>query len=106
MIKITNDNSFTLDILPDVSTNSKYVLVDVGAAWCNPCKRQHDILEKFSIDHPDLPIYTVDIDDCPITTSTYKIKSVPTLILFKNGQIHSTKVGLTSAETLEHMIND
>jgi thioredoxin len=74
------------------------VLVDFGASWCGPCKKQMPIVEKFASDVTALKIKvcSVDIEDAPRTASRFSIKSVPTLMMFSAGKSVGFQVGLTS----------
>ena len=72
------------------------VLVDFGATWCGPCKRQLPILEKFAAENAGVKVCKVDIDDAPATAAKFHIRSVPTLMLFNAGAPSGSKVGLTS----------
>ncbi|MDZ5761799.1 Thioredoxin [Candidatus Cyrtobacter comes] len=93
MVGIVNDSNFN----SKVSTSSGYVLVDFWAEWCGPCRRLLPIMEEM---HEELggklQIVKVNIDDSPESASAMSIRSVPTLILFKDGQKVDLKVGSLS----------
>lgn len=91
-----------IDFEQEVLQSSGIVLVDFGAAWCAPCKRQLPILEQFAQTNPKIKVVSLDIDDSPITARKYGIRSVPTLIFFKEGMPILTKNGLTSLEKLNN----
>jgi len=86
-----------------VLKSDKFIILDFGAVWCPPCKKQLPILEKFSEEF-DGEIYSVDIDKCPNIAKNFSIKSVPTLILFKGGVQVNFKLGLTSLEKLRDFV--
>lgn len=78
------------------------VIVDFSATWCGPCQRQMPIMEKFASDNASVKVVTIDIDDSPTVTSKYGIKSVPSILLFNNGERVDMKVGLTAAAALKN----
>ncbi|MGI6007867.1 MAG: thioredoxin [Ruminococcus sp.] len=78
------------------------VLVDMFATWCGPCKMMAPVLEELSNKwESKLLVGKVDIDQSPQLTQKYGIMSVPTLLLFKNGQLVKKIVGMRDLETLE-----
>ena len=79
------------------------VIVDFFANWCGPCKMLSPMLEE--IDNENIVILKVDVDSNPEIANKYKIMSIPTIILFKNGMEKSKKIGLCSKQELEEMIN-
>jgi thioredoxin 1 len=91
-----NDEVFDAKVLGE-----PIALVDFSSSFCGPCARQMPILEQLADKHPDVKFFKVDISDCPETTSHYNIRSIPTLILFKDGKEVYTKTGLTSLIELE-----
>jgi len=98
--EVTND-TFSSEVLEsDIP-----VLVDFSAVWCGPCQRQLSVLKDFAEKHKDkIKVCKVDIDGSPELTSTYRIRSVPTLVLFRNGKAIHTKVGLSTIHTMEDML--
>lgn len=89
-MKQITDESFDADVL-----NSKTpVLVDFWAEWCGPCKQIAPALEEISKElSGQVTIGKINIDDNPMSPSKYGVRGIPTLILFKNGQPASQKVG-------------
>lgn len=75
---------FTGENLEEVTKSYQEVLIDFYADWCNPCKVMTPVLEKFE-DIYKIPVVKVDIEVYPELTDQYKVLSIPTLILFKNG---------------------
>lgn len=69
------------------------VLVDFFATWCGPCKMLTPVLEKIANEHEDLTVLKIDVDEVPDVASKYDIRSIPTLILFENGQPVDMKLG-------------
>lgn len=92
-----DDNNFETEVLKAKVP----VIVDFSATWCGPCQRQMPIMEKFASDNTSVKVVTIDIDDSPTVTSKYGIKSVPSILLFNNGERVDMKVGLTAAASLK-----
>ena len=97
-----NDNDFEEKVLKEKNV----VLCDFWAEWCGPCKQITPILEELSKDFEksDLTIAKVNIDENPETPSKYGIMSIPTLLLFKEGKLVSTQVGLQQKSELKKWI--
>ena len=69
-----------------IAASDGIVLVDFTAAWCPPCRMIEPILEQLSIEHDDLAIVTVDVDESPAIAAAYGVMSMPTLMFFAAGR--------------------
>ena len=97
MIKHVSDASFEQDVLKSATP----VLVDYWAEWCGPCKMIAPVLEDVAKQYAGkLTVAKLDIDANPGTTAQFGIRGIPTLMLFKNGNVEATKVGALSKSQL------
>jgi thioredoxin 1 len=86
----TSDTSFEVDVLK----SPKPVVVDFWAEWCGPCKMIAPFLEELAVDKDETVVVAkVNIDDNPLTPTRYGVRGIPSLMLFRNGEIAATKVG-------------
>ena len=101
-IKASSDKSFD----EDISSQSKLVLVDFWAEWCGPCKQIAPLLDEISIQKKDdLLILKLNVDENQKTPQKYNVRGIPTLMLFKEGNLVDTKVGSLPKSSLEDWIN-
>ena len=98
----TTDNSFSTDVLQ----SDKPVLVDFWAEWCGPCKAIGPAVEEIAGERSDsLSIVKLNIDENPLTPQKYNVRGIPTLLLFKNGEVVAEKVGALPKSQLESWIS-
>lgn len=99
--KVT-DASFDKDVL----NSSKPVLVDFWAEWCTPCRQIAPALEELSTElGGKISIAKMNIDENPTVPTRFGVKSIPTLMIFKGGQVAATKVGALSKQRLKEWID-
>jgi len=96
------DESFERDVLK----SSTPVLVDFWAEWCGPCRQIAPALEDLAKDMgAQVTVAKVNIDENPGTPQKFNVRGIPTLLLFKNGQIHSQQIGAVGKAQLGQMID-
>ena len=98
-----SDESFEEEVLQ----SERPVLIDYWAEWCGPCKTIAPVLDEIAPKYSDrLKVVKLNIDDNPQTPPKYGIRGIPTLMVFKNGQVEATKVGSVSKAQLTAFLDD
>ena len=95
-----NINNFKEEVLEAKET----VLADFWAPWCGPCRMQAPVLEKFAEANPDVKVVKINVDDNQELAMQFKIMSIPSMIVFKNGEAVNCAVGLQSKAALEELV--
>jgi thioredoxin 1 len=97
-----SDTSFEADVLKSIEP----VLVDFWAEWCGPCRMVAPVLEEVAGElQGKLKVVKLNVDENPQTASKYGIMSIPTLMIFKNGELASRQIGAAPKAKLEQWIN-
>ncbi len=100
VVEITKDNFEQTVLKAD-----KPVLVDFWAEWCGPCQMMGPIVDEVAEERDDVIIGKLNVDTQPEIALRYNVMSIPTLILFKNGEEAQKSIGLISKEELLELIN-
>lgn len=88
VLKITKDN-----FVQEVLNSDKPVLVDFWASWCGPCRMVGPIIDEIAEERNDVKICKVNVDEEPELASQFRVMSIPTLLVFKNGEIVNQSLG-------------
>ena len=101
--KAVTDNSFESDVIK----SDKPIVVDFWAEWCGPCKQTGPALEEISDEMSEKVIIAKhNIDQEPNTPTKYGIRGIPTMLLFKGGELKATKVGATTKSNILDWIKE
>lgn len=95
---ITTEN-FEAEVLKAEQT----VIIDFWAAWCGPCKMFSPIVDQIAEEHPEIKVGKVNIDEYPSLAIDHKVVSIPTLLVFKGGEVVKRAVGVQSKADIEAM---
>jgi thioredoxin 1 len=100
--KAVTDAEFEAEVL----NSDKPVIVDFLAEWCGPCKQFAPVFEEVSNSHGDVTFAKVNIDENPETPTKYGVRGIPTMLMFKNGEVSAMKVGNTAKGDFEEWIKE
>ncbi len=98
VIEITDKN------IDEMISKNKKVVIDCYADWCGPCKMLSPILDELAQEKEDINFYKINVDDNDATVSKYRIMSIPALLIFEDGKLATTSVGLKSKQELKEII--
>ncbi len=102
MVRTFTTNNFEEEVLK----SDRPVLVEFWATWCGPCQRVAPILEDLANDIKDLAkIGKLDVDEESEIADELGIMSIPTMIVFKNGKVHQSTIGVQSKDTLKKLLD-
>ncbi len=100
MVKKITDDVFQSEVID----SGKTVLVDFNATWCGPCKMMAPVFDELSENYGDVVFVSCDVDECPDTAAKYGIMSIPTIMMFKDGESKESIVGAQPRKNLENFI--
>lgn len=99
-IIITKEN-FEAEVLKASGT----VLIDFWATWCGPCRMLSPIVDQVAAEHPEVKVGKINVDEQPELAQQFDIMSIPTLLVFRNGQKVNESVGLIPQEKVEALLS-
>lgn len=97
---VLTDKNFEQEVL----CSDKPVLVDFWATWCGPCRMLAPIIAQLAKEHPEIKVGKVNVDDNPALANAFRIASIPTLLVFKDGKLSASHIGYCSKEQLEALL--
>lgn len=102
MVDHINDGNFEEEVLKAKGV----VVVDFFATWCAPCKMLAPILEEISEEVKEAKVVKIDVDENPLAANLYHVSSIPTIKIFKDGELKDSKVGFQPKEFLQEAIEE
>ena len=101
MIKVFNEENFENEVL----NSDKTTIVDFYADWCGPCKMMSPVIDKIAEENAEtIKVGKVNVDDNQDLAMKYNVMSIPTILIFKNGNIAKTFIGVTGKDEIEDAI--
>lgn len=88
----------------EVMETEKVVVIDFWATWCGPCKMMAPVVEEVAKDYSDVKVCKVNVDEEPELSNAFKIVSIPTIVVIKNGEIIDSVVGYRPKKDIEKII--
>ena len=100
MVTVITKDNFQAEVLQ----SDKPVLIDFWASWCGPCKMVSPIVDEIAAEHPEIKVGKVNVDDEPELAGQFGVMSIPTLLVFKDGQIAGQSVGVRPKDFILGML--
>jgi thioredoxin 1 len=100
MVTVITKDNFQAEVLQ----SDKPVLVDFWAAWCGPCKMLSPVVDQIAEENPDIKVGKINVDDEPELAGQFGVMSIPTLLVFKDGQIAGQSVGVRPKDFILGML--
>ncbi len=100
VVSLTADNFDTIALASD-----RTVIVDFWASWCPPCRALAPTIEALAEERTDIVVGKLDVDDHPAIAERYGIQSIPTVLIFRNGELASRSIGLVPIERLRDLLD-
>ena len=94
-----NKNNFAQEVL----NSEKPVLVDFWASWCGPCRMVVPIVEKIAEEYPEYKVVKVNVDEEPELAAQFEVMSIPSLMIFRNGEVVNKSVGVKNKQQILDM---
>ena len=91
-----NKNNFAQEVL----NSEKPVLVDFWASWCGPCRMVVPIVEKIAEEYPEYKVVKVNVDEEPELAAQFEVMSIPSLMIFRNGEVVNKSVGAKNKQQI------
>ena len=100
MATVITNNNFEAEVLQ----SDKPVLVDFWASWCGPCRMLAPVIDEIEAEHPEIKVGKVNVDDEGALAAQFGIMSIPTLLVFQNGKVVNSSVGVRPKEQILAML--
>lgn len=100
VITITKDN-FDSEVL----NSDKPVLLDFWASWCGPCKMVAPVIDEIADENTDIKVGKINVDEQMELAQKYNIKTIPTLMVMKDGKIHNSSIGVQSKQNILSLLD-
>ncbi len=100
ILTVTKDN-----FMDEVLKSDKPVLIDFWATWCGPCRMMSPVIDEIAAENADIKVGKINVDEQPELAQKYGVMSIPTVILFKNGQPAFTSIGAKPKAAMMQLIN-
>lgn len=100
MITVITKDNFEAEVLQA----GKPVLVDFWAAWCGPCKMLSPVVDQIAEEHPEIKVCKINVDDEGELAAMFNIMSIPTLLVFKDGKVANSSVGVRPKDYILAML--
>ena len=82
------------------------VIVDFWATWCGPCRMLGSVIDEYSNENPDMVLVKINVEEAKELAFEYDVVSLPTIMIFKNGNINASKIGYITKSVFEKYISD
>ncbi len=95
-----NKDSFRKEVLE----SEKTVLVDFWAAWCGPCRMLSPVIDEIAAENPEIKVVKINVDEQPELAQQFKIMTIPSLLVFKNGELVNQSAGVKPKQLILQMV--